>query len=252
MNTASVIPVLLLILCLGCSGGGGDSAPAPRSAPVPDASPVGLWEGTVTSTFSESTFPVVAVISPDYELRMVSFQYGEQFTGFVEMDGNRGIGGFRGYAPPGIVFGNGQPITDGTIDFVCSEKRTVTGTYDSPGDEGSYSLNYNSGLELHSTLADIQGSWGYDLGGADSITIDVDAAGNISGIDGYGCTYGGSVDTMDTAWDIYDVDLIVANCGVVNGVYTGLAIIDYTQLTDRVWLMLSSPLVSYLDILTAL
>ena len=63
---------------------------------------------------------------------------------------------------------------------------------------------------------------GYDQFSIPNLTITVNGSGNLSGSDSGGCIYSGNVQIIDSAYNIYRLNIRVANCGQFDGSYVGL------------------------------
>jgi len=214
-----------------------------------DESPVGLWKGSLDSDAFGYSIDVVAVVSPDHEVRIASLDKGIQYTGFINMAGSTGRGDMTGYAASGYLFPNGQPVTSGEFAFTVIEGFSISGEYTSPGDEGTVWLSYNGGLEYDANIVDIAGWWGYWISPYRWLDIDIDESGTIAGLNSSGCQFDGGVVLIDDAWGIFDIELVVSNCAASNGIFVGLASVDYSQYPEQLLLMVSTPNHSYVDIL---
>lgn len=120
--------------------------------------------------------------------------------------------------------------------------------------EGSYSSNNNSNgtlsfvyNDLYDTMpsnqSDLNGTWElgystyslysetsslYDSELYTTITISID--GTVTGTNGKGCIFNGSIITPDTAHPIYLVDIDVSNCGTDNGKLKGFGLTDAREI----------------------
>ena len=231
------------IVATGGGGGGSDSGPFP----TPTADATGGWTGTLT-TGDASVYEVVGVVAPDGEMRMFD-SLGIQYVAFVSVTGNTGTGTFTGYAPEGVIFPNGEPITSGSVTCTIVEKTSITGSYTVEGDSGTFSLNYGPGLERPLDFPnEVAGQWGYYNSADDWVTITIDFDGAFTGTNNLGCEFSGTFLVMDPSWDILDINLAAAQCEDFDGSYSGLGFIGFDPEGDMLFLMVSSPTISYLGV----
>ena len=86
-----------------------------------------------------------------------------------------------------------------------------------------FSVPYDRAFERPSDVAILQGNYTSNLGTGYTLTITIDAASNISGIDTNGCSLQGQVLTSHPGLNNYNVVLDVTNCGNRGGRYHGNA-----------------------------
>jgi hypothetical protein len=82
---------------------------------------------------------------------------------------------------------------------------------------GEYSADT---FEVASSLDELVGGWSSVTGPAG---MDILADGTIDGGDIAGCIYSGSFSVEDPSVNVYDMNLVVADCGEFDGSYSGLA-----------------------------
>lgn len=233
------------IVATGGGGGGGNR----NSSPPPPADAVGLWEGTLTSG-DGSVYDVSAVVAPSGEMRMIDWIFGCQYVAHISVTGNTGTGNFTGYAPEGVIFANGKPLTNGSITCTIVEKISITGDYTAENDTGTFSLDYNPALERPLDFPnEVVGQWGYNISPNDWVDITINPDGSFTGTDSAGCQYSGAIDVIEPSWDILDITLSATQCGALNGSYSGLGIIEFDPARDMLWLMVSNPSFSYFDVI---
>jgi len=244
---AVIVAAMLLQAC----GGGGSSSSSSDSesegeTTTENATVSGLWEGTFTDG-GGNTFAALAGISPSGEIRIIATDAGVQYAGNLSVSGSSVSGSFRGYAPPGFIFYNGETLTTGSLSGTVVEKKSISGTYNAEGDDsGSFSLSYHPSSDLSLSLADLQGTWGYDDFGS-WVNVVISESGEISGSDSGGCDYAGNARVPDSSVNVFEIDLAVTDCGEANGSYTGLGTLESTPSGDIVWFMVSTPSLSYVD-----
>src|SRR2546422_500142 len=70
-----------------------------------------------------------------------------------------GSGSFTGFAPLGFVFPNGSSSATFSISGTVQSKLSLSGNYSGGGENGTFSLSYNTLYERPSSLAIISGIW---------------------------------------------------------------------------------------------
>jgi len=231
------------IVATGGGGGGSDSGPFP----TPTADATGGWTGTLT-TGDASVYEVGGVVAPDGEMRMFD-SLGIQYVAFMSVTGNTGTGTFTGYAPEGVSFPNGKPITSGSIICTIIEKTSITGYYTVEGDSGTFSLNYGPGLERPLDFQnEVAGQWGYYISDDDWVSISIDADGIATGTNNQGCQFSGTFDIIDPSWDILDITVTVTLCSAFDGFYSGLGFVGFESTGNMLFVMVSNSTLSYLDL----
>mgnify|MGYP003648531285 CR=1 FL=1 len=97
------------------------------------------------------------------------------------------------------------------------------------GDTGRMQLDYSDLYEQPSSLALLEGRWGYT--DRDGLTYDLSIEnGAISGTDSDECQYAGNVTLINPRYNAYDVMLQISNCDSVDGKYEGLSYLDKKEM----------------------
>lgn len=224
-NSQLRVTGILVILSLTACGGGGGGSPAPiEPAPDPDASVGGVWHGTSTNSLQPGVIQFDALILEDGQGRL----FDENFVTYeidVSSDGDEFSGTIRVYLLPGAP---GATVLDGTISGTIDERDMIDGTWTASGETGDFSMAYDApGYEIDLTLAGVVGMWTFTPILTPpfmfSVTVTIDATGDLNGQDSNGCVYSGTL--TDPAfqgdqfngllldWEISDVGgcLIVGN-----------------------------------------
>jgi len=223
---AASIVVSILAACSGGGGGGGGGI-APVNEEVG-----GFWAGTITSTAINGTFQLSGVVTAAGELQFTSSDGGAVYTGTVQVTGDKVTGtlqavNFAGLMPPAAL-----PAGSITIDGTVTSQGAITGTYTGANDSGSFDLTYDPAYESVSDLGKLASDWTAignlefkaGVGGEnDVLALSVADDGSFTGGDTSGCTYTGNFAIIDTAFNAYDVQLDITDCGGLDGSYTGLA-----------------------------
>jgi hypothetical protein len=217
--------VMLLALMAACGGGGGSLAPPPP----PDFDPGGLWVGTITDGESEPSREVVIGLSiATGEFRFVD-EEGVQYVGrLLEDAGDEVRGTFTAWVPASGIDEADTQI-NGTLAGTLVEQATLSGTFElETGETGSFELEYDADYERSSSLAKVSGNWQGFFGDVYSIT-----AGQLTA-EFDGCFLNGALAVIDPARNSYRISFEIANCGVYNGDYDGLAtVLDFATDNDN-------------------
>lgn len=208
---------------------GSGSIPLTRLASIAtmqcsDSPLAGIYEGVTTSSDpTEGSFQTTLLVSPD--------------------------GGFYGFTREGdFVFGtwevDGQDFTgtgtlfydDLDLDETIAEQLTIVGKVEaehrmvldystSGGDSGAadlYALHslYRRGI----SRADLRGDWEvWDIVFEENeAQITIRPNGTLTGGDDFGCVYSGQTSIPDTRFNMFELTVIVSECGDFNGTFTGL------------------------------
>lgn len=216
-NSLRILGLVVIVGLTSC-GGGGDGGGDESSASV---SANGFWEGSFTED-GEGTFHVEGLL---YNGRIiaVSESAGVVYDGSYTLSGNNLSGNLTVYRISGSVIGTA------TISGTVTEKSSISASFStSVGSKGTISLSFNSLYNRDSSLSLIAGFWDSTIGAALTIVIEND--GTFFGQDSDGCVLSGEISILDAEYNLYDVNLSVASCGVSNGSYDGFA----TLLTDNI------------------
>lgn len=236
MNVSNRIVFFALIftMALSACGGGGGSAPANTTPPiVVDAKPGGLWEGQTTNDAQPGIVQdFIGVTTDSGEFRFLSLVTGGQFIGTLTVVGNSVTGTGLGYAPVGSTWTDGSIITSVNISATVTERQQFSGTWTTgSGDSGTLTFSYSSMHERSSTFAKLSANW-FFTDGFYSITISIDGNGAITGSDTDGCVFTGQATIPDSSFNTYSLSVDITSCGAINGLYSGLAIMDDNVVQD--------------------
>jgi len=230
----------LSILLFGCGGGGGggsSSAPVGQTPPptTPTVPPsvtgaTGVWEGTFTDT---GTYAVIGLIRGG-QARIFSAQEGVLYEGPVTVNGTNLTATLE------VVDAVAGHYTSINLTGTVVTGGSINGTYtdNAPGGvrNGSFSLTYDAVTERGASLATTDANWSDS---ASSITLAIDATGDIAGADTAACVYNGTLAAPDPAINVYDIAMDVSSCGI-NGSYTGFAAVTDTAATNDTLLFVAS------------
>lgn len=213
---------LLLVACGGGSGSNGNGS---------NLDPTGIWLGSFTQS-GGSQAPVIGFIFRN-QIHLIS---NDESSGLVY----QGIAGMSGRNLNAVTenrmadAGMGSPILSSyqirAELLTVAGIRNIRGTYTSSNStRGTILLTYDPITDRGSSLEAIADNWGaVNTGGAGGLSLTIDSAGRISGSVGESCVYNGQVEIIDSAINIYGVDLLIESCTEAsnNGNHTGFAFID--------------------------
>ena len=226
----------LSFLLSGCGGGGGGSAPVDQTPPTTPPPTVtgatGVWEGTFTDT---GTYPVIGLIY-DGQLRIFNAQEGVLYEGPITVNGTSFT------ATLNVIDDVAGPYTTVTMSGTVATGDSMVGNYtdNTPGGvrNGTFSLTYDPVTERGASLTTTNANW-FATDGAYSITLAVDATGDIAGTDTDVCVYNGTLAVQDPTINIYGITVDISGCGI-DGSYTGYATVTDTTTTDDTLLFVAS------------
>jgi hypothetical protein len=236
MHAKSIkVAVLLLAaaLPLGCNVGKNDSA---STTPIPNASLVGLWSGTD----STSGLGVVAIVDAAGSATILRSD-DAQFVGNLTTAGDAIAAAVDGYANYGHSFSDRANFGIGTLDGSVVPGASITAnlaftTNLGTALPGTWSLSYGTLTGIGSSLAAVARNYTDDVTGA---TVSITGSGVITSQNPTtGCVLNGSIATSDATIDVYQVDYTLANCtgayAPLNGVaFSGLGYLDNTNLSVK-------------------
>jgi len=226
-----LIASLVIVLALAgfaCGGGGGGGG-----VPVQNQSPQGIWNGSFHSNVTNGTDIVSGVVTSN-ELRLFSASWGGQYAGTGSVSGSSFSGTLTAYAPWGYVFRDGSKIGSVTINGTVKYRDSISGTYSGTGDNGTFSLAYDSLYLRTPSLSLVGGNWLHQSDQLGTVPWTIDANGNITGSSSGGCVYSGEVSIVGigvgySCCNAYRISINISSCGALNGNdYNGLAFLDDT------------------------
>ena len=190
-------------------------------------SPSGLYQGAFTSTATQPSpsRETTGIISEELDAQfLLSSQH---YAGSVVVVDTSLTGELTEYRGKRGVFLGFDGISTITLDGDVSERDGIFGTYVGDDDQGRFAFSYESLYEDGSSLDLLSGIWSFNQasagGGIYTITIDLDADGQLFGSDTAGCVFSGRMGIIDDRYSSYRVAVSVSSCGEVDGDYSGLA-----------------------------
>jgi hypothetical protein len=219
--------VSVLVACGGGGGGGGFTAQ--------DAKPGGLWQGTIT--LAGVGQQILGLISETKQFHFIQND-GVQYFGTLTTSGTNVTASFTGVPAPGSTFADGSIQGTGTLTGTVQDRSTInlTATFTTASNtvtNASVTLTYDHSYDADSSLATVAGNYASVVAG-NSETLSIANDGVLFLQDpSTSCVANGTVTLIDTAYDLYNVELTFASCvapaDVLNGLHlTGLLTIDST------------------------
>ena len=218
----AAIAAISLSACGGGGGGGGGEVTGPQpQQPVQNASPGGIWFGTL-STGEE----ILGLVTETGEFHFITDSF-TQYFGTVTTSGNSATGQFTGYTYIGYVFEDGSTRGSGTLTGTLQERATFTATTSfrtSAGNDvsNSVSLTYDPLYDRDSSLQTIAGNFRDIATGA---IVSVNQNGEAFAQNpATGCVLNGSVSIINAQYNAYRVEYTYSNCNGENAVLNGLTL----------------------------
>lgn len=234
MSTKTHFVMLAAALTLAACGGSDND---PDSVFLPGSSNVGgIWTGTVTDEGGGSE-EIYGIVTEDGNFRFIS-DAGVQYVGEITGDGTPFAGTFGGVAElgteycAGVTTSEGQ-ILSGSVNKGSSLRGETLSLINCPGEvpfRSNFDLSYNSLYDRDSSFGTVAGNY-VDTATGDSITIYNTGAVYSPG-DVTGCLAGGSIEPVDTRFNVYTLTLQYTCAGSPrDGLeFTGLATLDGSSL----------------------
>ncbi len=202
----------------------------------------GLWDGTGTDDLEPGlVVRIIGVVAEDGRAEYFKVDSntgrpdftdeGVQFAGIITSLGNAISGNVRIYAPVGTTFANGATVANGTLNGDILERESIEGVWTAEsGDMGDFSQLFDNLYDRDSSLSITQGAWTGTSSIGDNLFLDISASGTISGTDSngpnLGCVFSSAADDgvniIDPAFNVYEVNINITNCGPLNSSYSGL------------------------------
>ncbi len=227
----------LAVLAMGgaiaaCGGGGGGTNSGPQSPPpVQNASPGGIWEGTLASGEE-----VLGLVTESGEFHFITDSF-TQYFGTVSTNGNSASGQLTGYTAVGFIFEDGSTRGTGTLSGTLQARSTFAATTaftTSAGNDvaNSVSLTYNSLYDRDSSLQTLAGNFRDLTTGA---IVSINSNGQAFAQNpATGCVLNGTVTIINSQYNAYEVEYTYSNCEGANAVLNGIALSGLATLDNTV------------------
>jgi hypothetical protein len=182
----------------------------------------GLYAGLVRVTNATTSTDVTALLDESGRAFLVGNQQRVIFSGAYTTAGDAITITGSAISAVGYSFTSGattQPW-NGTGTFV--EGDYINGTYTGT-DSGIFSLQASPAYRRGASLATLAGRYTGSTRGTATITLDISAAGVISGTDSNSCQYAGTASVPNATWNSYAVQIAITGCTQATGTFTGSA-----------------------------
>ena len=248
----SVVAVSLVLAACGGGGGssvgnsstGGTTTPPPTgNTPAPsttvDTTP-GVWKGSIASTTTGQTASVVALTGHDgHSLWMTTD--GRVWDGHVPTMGEHFDATFTGHMYEGAHFPDGTNHGSATMMVDHHSSTTTSGRYSGSGDAGSFDMGLSHMWNRTASLGAVAGVYTRSTSDGYTMTMTMDASGQLHGSDSAGCVFTGTVTVPDPNHNMYALDAQVTSCGALDGHYQGMGtLLDADAMQD--WMTQMHPL----------
>lgn len=208
------IPITVFILSLiSCGGGGGGDGATAGGKVIGNASITGYYEGTIAINGGGSLAAQALISGSQVVVYTKDGSY--VFQGNLSVNGNSLTGGLS-------LFVNGTAAGLATLNGTVKQGVSITSTFSSSSTSGNLSLSFSSDSNQTASVSAIVGTWS-ETDGADTITVTIQANGDVNGSDTDGCVYNGSSAVPQSNMNIYTLTINLSSCGGFDGTYTGLA-----------------------------
>lgn len=227
-----VAGIASLAACSGGGSGGSGGAPQPTLA--------GLWNGS-GCCINVDPFPVIGITADSGDSRFLLL--GRHYVGRVGAAHSAYLA--RTDRLTGRVVTDAYDFNLSDITSRVSAQASIV-AFDpqlSPPAFTTFffSVPYDQSFEQPSSVATAQGIYTTNVDTGYTLTITIDAAGEVMGNDTNGCTLAGQISTSHHTVDYYDVVLDVSACGSGNGQYDGNAALIFDNTAgDAIGLFLSA------------
>lgn len=207
-----------------CGGGGGATAATNGSgagpAPGTAAATAGVWTGTIASSATGQSSPVVALTGPDgHSLWMAAD--GRTWSGQLPVHGERFSASFAGHMHEGAQFPDGTNHGAAEMRFEHHAATTTRGSHAGCGDAGTFEMSASPMWARDASLGALAGVYSRSTSSGYTMTITIHADGQLSGGDSRGCVVSGTVDVPDAHHNRYGIHATVTSCGTLDGRYEG-------------------------------
>lgn len=242
LKVAALAAVCLATTACG-SGGGSSTAPTDSSAPptVPTATTTaGVWKGTVMSTTTGQSMPLIALIQADGHSGWMAAD-GRVWSGRVPMSGASVSTTMIGHIYGGSTFPDGSNHGHASLTLEHHATGTMSGRYAGSGDDGNFDMHLSPMWNRPASLDAVAGVYTRSTSSGYTMTLTVGANGQLSGSDSRNCIFNGTIDVPDAMHNLYHVDATLNSCGPLDGHYRGMGtLLDADAMQD--WMTAMHPL----------
>lgn len=243
----AITSFVLLALTAGCGGGSGSGASGTTPTgggsggvtPPKTAASTGVYKGTITSTTTGQTTPVLAMVGPDGAARWMSTD-GRVWTGTMPMTGAKFDASLMGRMYTGATFPDGSTAGTWTMNVDVASGR-MSGQFTGSGDAGRFDLMLNSMWDRTASLQSVAGVYTRNSWTGYAMTMTIGTDGQLIANDSRGCSMNGTVSVPDATHNLYSMSATVTSCGSLDGSYQGQGtLFDADAMND--WMTAMHPL----------
>jgi hypothetical protein len=190
----------------------------------------GIYSGVLRANTGNASFTVTgildelgrAVLVADDGTAIYQGAYTTTASGTLSIQGNT-------QAAIGFQFPNGQTRLDFSGSGPFRDSDFVNGNFTTPVLVGNYTLITDARYRRGASLERLAGRYVGTVRNNLSLTLNVTAAGAISGSDTGGCQYAGTASVPNPLYNAYSLEVAVSGCSPNNGTYRGPATLGDAQ-----------------------
>lgn len=228
----SAVVLSLAALLTGCGGGGGGGG-SQSSAPPPvnNASPGGVWEGTLGSGEQ-----ILGLVTESGDFHFIT-EDGTQYFGTVNTNANNASAQFTGYTAAGFVFEDGTTRGTGSLTGTVQARSTFSANSTFTTSAGntisnSISLTYNNLYERDSSLATLAGNFRDVVTGT---ILNINSSGQAFAQNAAnGCVLNGTASIIDAQFNAYRVEYSYSSCQGADAILNGTTLRGLATLNNSV------------------
>jgi hypothetical protein len=190
----------------------------------------GIYSGVMRATTGNASFTVTgifdelgrAVLIADDGTAVYQGQYTTTASGTLAIQGNT-------QAAIGFQFPNGQTRLDFNGSGPFRDGDFINGTFTTPVLTGNYTLITDARYRRGASLDRLTGRYVGTVRNNLTVTLNVSAAGAITGSDTGGCQYNGTTTVPNPLYNAYSVEVVITGCSPNNGTYRGPMVLGDAQ-----------------------
>ena len=234
-------PMLAVAMASCTADGGFTEAPV-----IVNESAAGIYAGAFTSTAGPEPidYQVTGIINKALIGQFIVAGSDRHYSGRLSVFGSDLSGTLTQYRGVQDRFFGIDGVDSIAIAGRVVESDRIDGDYSGENDEGRPALTYDPSYETDSSLDKTSGIWMYSGAAGYTVTLTIEANGDIFGSDTIGCVYSGRVAILDRDYNVYRAVVLISDCGSINDEYTGFAI-----LTDELTISVSNAVIAFVPIL---
>jgi hypothetical protein len=218
-RSLALITVIFLGVISVLGSGGGDDDPGYVQYPLQD--PTGVWYGHYTY-WNDLIYSRISLMGVVWQGRWMLFHNNVDFDIWDRLYEGHPTVTQQFVAGDFITFDNHNIISIDYHEGYVYTKESISGSVNNPEYYFvGFSMSYSPLTEIGASLSITDSNWTEVLSDM-TTTLSIDANGIITGSDTNGCIYNGTIEIPDTNKNIYKIVVNLANCGELNGSYSGL------------------------------